>query len=320
MQLPVLLRLFLAVSVSSLGACGGGSGGSDGPDVLQVGQLSIGMTDAPVDSVEEVRIYVTGVTVKREEGPPESFPLNLTDCSMEPGESDSCNPLNLLGLRDGLVLGLLNEQDVIAGRYQWLRAEIDDARSYVVEDGGGVVPLRIPSARGLQLSSGFVVLQDRTTHLLLDWDVRKGLVDPVGQPGLMLKPTIRVVDMAAYGAIAGTVDDALTMGDCTSEPDTGRGNLVYVFTGDVVPDDIDNNAPNPLVTAPVRSTSNGAFTYRVDYLPPGSYTVAFTCQGLDDGVPESDTDLDEANDDIDFVSPQVAEVVDGATTAVNFAD
>ncbi|MEZ5550859.1 MAG: DUF4382 domain-containing protein [Pseudomonadales bacterium] len=318
MRFPNLRRFFLGLGVLSLAACGGGSGGSDAPDVLQVGQLSIGMTDAPVDSVEEVRIYVTGVTVKKEDGPPESFPLNLTDCTMEPGESDSCNPLNLLGLRDGVVQSLLDERDVIAGRYQWLRAEIDEARSYVVEDGGGIVPLRIPSARGLQLSSGFVVLQDRTTHLLLDWDIRKGLVDPVGQAGLMLKPTIRVVDMAAFGAIAGTVDDALTSGDCSSEPDTGRGNLVYVFEGDVVPDDIDNNAPNPLVTAPVRSTSNGAFTYRVDYLPPGSYTVAFTCHGLDDDVPESDTDLTEADDDIEFVSPQLVEIADGATTSVDF--
>ena len=305
--------------VLALAGCGGGSGGSDNASaVLASGQLSIGLTDAPVDSVQEVRIYVTGVTVKREGGPPQTVPLNLTDCTAMPGETDRCNPLNLLSLRDGVVLALLDGEEVIADRYQWLRAEIDDGRSYVVADNGDIVDLRIPSARGLQLSSGFVVLQDRTTSLLLDWDVRKGLVDPVGRPDMMLKPSIRVVDMATYGAIEGTVADGLTMGDCANEPDTGRGNLVYLYQGDVTPDDIDNNEPNPLTTAPVRMASNGAYRYRVNFLPPGTYTVAFTCQGLADAIPESDTDLDEGNDDIDFTAPRLATVVNRETTRVDF--
>jgi len=299
-----------------LAGCGGGSGGSD--DVLATGRLTVGLTDAAVDSVQEVRIYVTGVTVKREGGPPETVTLNLPDCVGTPGETDICNPLNLLSLQNGIVLALLDGEEVIADRYQWLRAEIDENQSYVVADNGDIIDLRIPSARGLQLSSGFVILQDRTTTLLLDWDVRKGLVNPLGRPEMMLKPSIRVIDMASYGAIEGTVADALTMGDCANETDTGRGNVVYVFTGDVTPDDIDNNAPNPLTTAPVRMTSNGAYTYEVNFLPPGTYTAAFTCQGLDDAIPESDTDQDEANDDIEFIGSSLATVVDGATARVDF--
>ena len=59
-----------------LSGCGGGSGSSSDA----TGTLTVGLTDAPVEMVEQVRLYLTGVTIKPEGGPPESYSVNLTDC------------------------------------------------------------------------------------------------------------------------------------------------------------------------------------------------------------------------------------------------
>jgi hypothetical protein len=303
-----------------------GCGGSGNDPVDQNGYLTVGFTDAPVDMVDQVRLYVSRVTVKPETGPPVSYPVNpdLMDCLAVPGETDDCNPVDLLSLQDGIVLTVLANQELAAGRYEWLRLDIDEAQSYIVEDAGGIddIEVRIPSARGLQLSGGFVILAGETTNLVMDWDARQGLTNPMGFPGYILKPSIRVTDLSEYGAVAGTVSDALMMGQCM---DTA---VVYVFDGDLIPappanpydpaanlDDIDNNMPNPLVTAAVNPLDVGGYGYEVNFLPLGTYTVALTCDI--DNVPATDA-LDDADDVIEFIDPQIAIVEDGQTEEVNF--
>jgi hypothetical protein len=98
---------------------------------------------------------------------------------------------------------------------------------------------------------------------------------------------------------------------CTSDAD-GNGNLVYVYAGhDAEPDDLGSSNP-PLTTAPVRSDpmDAGAYNYTVPYLDPGPYTVAFTCQGLDD-----DSMVDETGDaQIVFAAQVNADVAEGSGT------
>lgn len=295
-----------------LSGCGGGSGGSRDT----TGMLTVGLTDAPVDMVEQVRLYLTGVTIKPEGGPSESYPVGLTDCLAVPGETDECNPVDLLALQDGIVLTVIANQELSAGRYEWLRLEVDDGRSYIVEDAsGGIddIAVRVPSERGLQLSGGFVILAGESTDVVMDWDAQKGLANPVGQPGYILKPSIRLIDMSEYGAVAGSVSECV---------DTA---VVYVFEGDLIPeppaepdanlDDIDNNDPNPLVTASVAQLDDASYGYVVDFLRPGTYTIALTCDN--DEVPAGDTE-EEADDDIEFVAPQIANVEDGLTEEINF--
>jgi hypothetical protein len=201
---------------------------------------------------------------------------------------------------------------MLADQYQWLRLDVDATKSYILEDAGGIVDVdvRIPSERGLQLSGGFVILANQTTDLVMDWEARKGLTNPVGQNGYILKPTIRLVDLAEFGTIDGTVSATST---CL------EGGVVYVFEGDLQPaeiDDIDNNEPNPLVTATVKQQDDGSYAYKVDFLPIGPYTVALTCDI--DNVPTSDTDLTDGDDPITFTGSQVTTVVDRQAQEVNF--
>jgi RNA polymerase sigma factor (sigma-70 family) len=123
-------------------------------------------------------------------------------------------------------------------------------------------------------------------------------------------------DMNEWGTITGTVDDALVMADsCNNALDTDAGNLVYVFeplTSGEAPDDVDGTAPDPAATGQVAMDDQaaGAYTYSIPFLPTGSYTVAFTCQGLSED-PETD-------DDLEFVGTQDVEVLDGQETVADF--
>jgi hypothetical protein len=299
-------RWMMLVSAALLSACGSGGGGGTGARPSSAtGTLTLGLTDSPVDQVYEVNVQFTGVSVKPETGAALRFDF--------PAPVD----VDLLALQNGSVFDLLDGETVPAGRYSWIElhvnADLDGTfDSFVREtETGGQMELRIPSGEQ-RFVSGFVVTAAATNAFMLDWDVRKGLTNPSGQGGWILRPAFRLVDRTEYGSLSGSVADALVMDEsCTSDAE-GNGNLVYVFAGhDVQPDDLGSGNP-PLTTAPVRvdSMAAGAYRYTVAYLDPGPYTVAFTCQGIDD-----DPMVDEMNEEqITFPAQVNAEVIEGAGT------
>jgi len=179
----------------------------------------------------------------------------------------------------------------------------------------GQVELRVPSGsqNGLKLVSGFTVTQNRSTHLVIDWDLRKALSDPVGQPGLHLRPALRVTDMALFGTLSGIVAEALvTDASCSNDLAAQTGNAVYIYSGMTdTPGDIGDAENDPFMTATVAQDGAGACTYEVSYLSVGDYTAVFTCQANDD-------DAESDDDDIIFSAPQSFVIENGVTTVVNF--
>ena len=146
--------------------------------------------------------------------------------------------------------------------------------------------MRIPSGSA-RLVSGFVVTAGQNNSFVLDWDLRRGLTDPIGQEGWHLTPALRIIDTTEFGSLFGQVADPLLEHEscplAADDPD-GESNVVYVFAGlDAVPDDLDGT-DDPVTSARVAMNGDmaGAYTYTVEFLDPGDYTVAFTCQGLDD--------------------------------------
>lgn len=295
----------LVIGCSLLLGCGGGSG-SDRV-LSEDGTLSLSITDAPVDNVTEVNVQFTGVTVKPQQGEAIEFlfdsPLNI----------------DLLALTGENSVFLLNNETVPAGLYEWLQlhvnAELDNVfDSYVMEDG--MVELEVPSGSqsGLRLVSGFTVTVNQNSSFVIDWDLRKGLTNPVGQPGWFLRPALRITDMTEYGSIAGTVADGLLMDEsCANDLGWDTGNAVYVYEGNVHPDDIDDIGwigVEPLTTALVQQDTSGAYAYSVTFLSPGDYTVALNCQG--------ESEDPEADDDLTFVQPTNVTVVDDQESIVDF--
>ncbi len=296
----------LVVILGSLGlisACDGSSGADGG-----TGSLVVAMTDAPVHSAAEVWVAFSGVTVKPESGPPIDFDFS------EPRSMD------LLTLTNGETEVLLDAEGLPVGRYEWLslhvNAEFDGVMdSYVLTDTGDEIELRVPSGAqsGLRLVSGFTITTNQTTSLVIDWDLRQALVNPVGQPGWFLRPALRISDMARYGTISGIVDEGLLLDESCSN-DLGRdlGNAVYLYEGHgVTPSDITGGDSDPIVTGNVSlNVDEDRYEYRLHFVSPGDYTIALTCQALDDDP--------EVDDGLDFVAPTDVTVIDGEVHTVNF--
>jgi hypothetical protein len=276
MQMRATIPAVAISMVLGLAAC---SGSGDGG---KTGQLSLGVTDAPIDDASSVVVQFSGVAFKRAGSAPESV-QTLTP---------SPRQLDLLQYQEGRAALLLDDVTLPAGDYEWIRLIVDNQPgvrdSYLVLAGGAECELRVPSGAesGLKLNRGFTLPADGSVALTIDFDLRKSIHAPPGQQGAapdctqgyLMRPTLRIVDDANVGAIAGHVDSALVTAECLPK--------VYVFSGsDVVPDDIEDASgadADPLVVASV-TVENGttAYPYRAAFLPPGPYTVAFTCDDDD---------------------------------------
>ncbi len=331
-------RLAIAASLGlALGACGGGGGSGD----TSTGAITLGITDAPVDTAEKVVITVTLIEIQERDGDRLSF--DIEDQSID-----------LLALQGGLRELLLEDEQVPAGTYDWARLFIDteprqdnqgewilptyiqfrDPNEYVclpVTDttgpdvGAERCPMDIPSNEntGLKVNTPFVVEENGDIDMTIDFDLRKSVTDPQGQTVVLdgveydefkLRPTLRLVMTGESGTIEGTVNEGLLTNPDCSDSDDGS---VYVFAGGgVVPDDVDGIDPDPVTTADVEwDDGRQAYFYRAAYLEPGTYTVAFTCEEEDD---ESDVDESVSADPVDFEGAATVDVNAGSVTEHNF--
>lgn len=269
-------------------------------DDPKTGLLSLGVTDAPVDSAQAVVVEFTGVSVK---------PAGGEAIVHEYDEPRSIDLLALSGHDSEL---LLENVEVPAGHYEWVRLAVNAAEdgvtdSYIDLDDGSRHELEIPSGAesGLKLNRGFDVPAGGAAAFTIDFDLRSSVHEPMdADDSYKLRPTLRIVDNSRVGAIGGTVAATLVPPGCVP--------AVYVFDGSgVTPDDVDGTAPDPLTTARVTlDAASGAYEYTVGFLSEGPYTVAFTCDaGADDPA---------TNDTLAFSAAQSATVQAGATTAVSF--
>ena len=290
------------LAAAAVAGCSGGGDGAAGNRAT----LEVSLMDAPVDGVTEVQVQIESVWLKRQgDGPAVELPMTATSPT-----------LDLLTLGETNAAILVDDATIEAGDYEWLamdvNAEFDGIYdSYAITSGGGKEEIRVPSGR-VRLVSGFTVSANQAVRLLFDWDMRSGLVDPPGQPGYLLKPAFRVIDVTAYGALRGTVADA-TINDaaCANDgADPRVGNVVYVFAGaGIDPDDIDETGVEPVATVDVEQNDAPAYVYRT-ILAPGSYTVAFTCiAGNDDPT---------ADDDLAFSDAETVDITPDATVVLDF--
>lgn len=108
---------------------------------------------------------------------------------------------------------------------------------------------------------------------------------------------------ATTATLSGSVDSSLI--------DRDGQNAVYVYSGNVTPDDTGSGGANPVATAAV-TQENGScrWSYQLASLPVGTYTVAFTKQAANDNA--------ATNDNIGFVGTAPLNV-QGASASHNFA-
>ncbi|MDH5632852.1 MAG: DUF4382 domain-containing protein [Gammaproteobacteria bacterium] len=290
--LPILQKKVMTAVVTAaalVSGCGAGdsssldlSGGRGG---VVNGMLSLKITDAPVDGARAVWVRFSGVTLK----PKDMDPFQVV--------FDAPRDINLLALQGDLTDDLFVDVVVPAGEYNWVRLDVETAGvldTYIVFDDGTVDgdrrELTIPSGAetGLKLSNGLTVLANGNSNKVIDFDLRKSVV-AANPTDYYLKPVLRMADQSS-GTLSGVIASSLlTDPAMCSDADPNTGNVVYVFEGaNVVPDDIDGRASEPLTSGNVVfNAGSGEYEYKIGFLPYGDYTVAFSCNA-DLDQPESD--------------------------------
>ena len=162
-----------------LAAC---SGSSYSPTMANTnGRLSVQMTDAPSDDVSAINVYVTGLTIKPNDGPVQKIAndVGLIDI------------LQLQGTTKELV-----DLGVPAGTYEFIQVELDQARSNVVEKTSGETkPLAIDSEE-IKVLGGFTVPEGGDTTVTLDFKAEPSL-QHLGNGNWLLTPVIAQVSPAS---------------------------------------------------------------------------------------------------------------------------
>jgi len=307
------VAVFIAMALL-LSACNGG-GGTSG-----TGALSLRVTDLPVTEDVAVCLHFTSITLHHSDGDlieidydPRTY-TDATDCIDNKPASDPLsanNAVNINALQGELSVQLMGSQQVKAGHYNWIRLNVDETLSYVM-DSVGHKSLTCPSCMqsGLKLNRGFTVPVGGKADFMIDINLGKSLNKDLSG-NYRLRPTLRLVNLAQTGRIAGTVDPSLIPGMISA---TDTGCKVYVYEGHgVVPDDV-HDGDNVLTSAKVLyNATTTTYGYAAAFLPtasttiPTPYTVALTCDF-------DDVDLDQNNDPT-TPTPNDVLFTDGVTEA-----
>jgi hypothetical protein len=142
--------------------------------------LRLMLTDAPA-GVDQVNVYFTSVDAKPVGKPLEHLDLQLTS-----------NPIDLLTLDDRVVGFAAGEVD--PGEYEFLHINIDQDRSYLVENGARKT-LRVPSQE-IKVVSGFSIDNDHITTLTLDFDADASL-NKLGNGDWIMRPVVIIANESA---------------------------------------------------------------------------------------------------------------------------
>lgn len=275
-----------------LAGCGGGDSVSAS---AATGNATFALSDAAVDGVTAVNITFTGLELKPADGQVQTIVF------------DKPKTLNLVDLQNGKTANLILNKPLPAGRYNWVRLDLDTSSMSLSTATGGMHDLTIPSGAetGLKLVHGFTVPSGGNVTFTLDFSLRKSLVEDA--KGYKLKPTLRIVDDSAAGEVTGTVDYATISQQQSCSTQSGYYGVVYLYSGDDAKEGELGSSDEPYLTAPV-SYDGQTYSYTLAHIPAGSYSLAYTC-----GIDNADTE-----DSLNFVSAGNITVTANQTTTVNF--
>lgn len=195
--------------------------------------------------------------------------------------------IDLISLEDGERLRMFTDEELPEGDYVGVRLAFDENNpedNFVLMDDGRDFDLTI--SQGDYAPIDFSVDDDRDdTAITLTLDARLSLSFDEDSDQFTLIPRLRSVTSDDAGQISGSVTASCSAGGSMID------GAVYLFQGDVEPDDADGNGVEPYATAPVVSALLGTqFSYALRFLPEGDYTIALTCRG-DDEDPATDDNL-----------------------------
>jgi len=302
-------------------ACGGGSGSSDNSnDNLPLPSFSLSVSDAPVDDLTEVVVCFNQIELKGSGGDVvftvgnENGMIVANDLCLD--NSGGVIP-NTVGIDLKLYTGsdsiaLVDGISIEAGNYTQLRLIMSDGSYGTDAQTSEKISVSVPSNE-LKLD-GFTAALGGTVDFTLEFDLNKGMTNPVGQAGYFLKPRgVRLVDNNEAGHIDGTVSETLLIDNqCTPLSDSSVSVAsVYMYEGaDIAIDTLEDNGGDEDGSLPYTSTAvtfdseQTSYNFEIGFIKAGDYTVALSCDTEDNP---------EVDEDISFIISQNVTVIAGNT-------
>jgi hypothetical protein len=310
-------RLYLGMAIAAMTAQSCGSSKDAELEIAPV--LTLSVSDAPVEDVLQVvacfsEIELKAVNSANDRNLMIGLDVNTTTanelCTDAQGTViPNTRGIDLLSLSGIDSEELLSGVELNAGEYTQIRLSISDGSYALVDlDNDGIaddvdqdgnpdkVLVRVPSNE-LKLD-GFTATAGARTDLTVEFDLRKGMTNPVGQVGYILKPRgVRIVDNSVSGHIQGTVSEVLLSDNmCSIAPTdlTESVASVYLYEGiDLDPITLADNGGNEgqeaLTSVAVLYDGAGNYNFEIGFVTAASYTLTLTCD--EDSDPEGDDEL-----------------------------
>lgn len=216
------IGIYLFVIPALMAFVASGCGGSDDDDdnndttaQTETGTLTLSLTDAASDEYTAVYITIDEVRAQlAEEGA--DGEVNEDNPDTTDWEAVAANPgtYNLLELVNG-VMEELGVTELETGHYPQMRLYLGDTpaddshpyANYVVDTLGNASELFVPSGfqSGVKLVNAFDIEAGVSKELVLDFDVQKSIIKPGVSGKIILKPTIKVIDVISRPVVTGTV-------------------------------------------------------------------------------------------------------------------
>ena len=245
------------------------------------GTVSVDLgTNPPADpAIQDVLVEIEGVEFRKSGGDIQTLRF------------DSPQQVNLMDYLDGSDFRLLTDEELSDGRYSGVRLLFgadEEKENVVILADGRDFELNLA---GTEVFSevDFTVDKDDSSNesVQLTLDLRQSLqFDDDEADGTLLTPVIRSIRTEDAGGVAGNV---------TVNCPANSVLAIYIFSGEVTPDDMDGNQPEPYLTTAVGLDGNVSSTgYAFPLLPEGTYTLASTCDA-DEETPSGDEALDFDN-------------------------
>lgn len=241
-------------------------------------QISVDLTTSGVFEAQQVSMTIHTVYLLDEDG------------TLITLASEDSSTYDLLELRGGSTIRLLNEAEIPEGRYVGFAIAIDADSAYV-QTGDGARHA-IQTAPVVFSDADFEVSRNELTQresrsFSVNLDVRLSFSDQTEAYGTYtFQPKLNVVDLDTSASLGGAISGGLAWSDeCLAGRSDPDGAAVYAFSGaDAEPYDGYSSAQTgPLVTAALQwNAPTATAAYAFSQLAPGTYTIALTCRAYAD--------------------------------------
>ncbi len=268
--------------------------------------LTLGFSDSLPEELTEVVIKVDSMTFRRSGA--NDVVINSFTISEQGLTNASDFQVDLLDYPGASQLIVLQNFRLDPALYTEVFIDV-----IVVSNSDSYVTLADGTQQALDVANGRLVLKDLqldagTQAFTVEFELAQSLEFDQETGYTMTTNGIRLVDNESAASLSGTVDSTLLEGAsaCVAKTNPAVGNRVYLYSGsgvegsrmgDVFNSDSMETPPAgtlaPFAVAAVEdSDDSGVYRYAFGFLPPGSYTLGFSCNTeLDDSVAWDDLDI-----------------------------